>query len=98
MAKTNENSQNYKEDLVKSVYEDFELRREERLNLERQWKLNLNYVAGNQYCEISPDGSVKEEEKYYGWQSRSVFNHISPIVDIRLAKLASEFLLSKITI
>ena len=25
MAKTNENSQNYKEDLVKSVYEDFEL-------------------------------------------------------------------------
>lgn len=88
MAKTNENSQNYKEDLVKSVYEDFELRREERLNLERQWKLNLNYVAGNQYCEISPDGSVKEEEKYYGWQSRSVFNHISPIVDIRLAKLS----------
>ncbi|MBR6737847.1 MAG: hypothetical protein IKL82_05745 [Clostridia bacterium] len=88
MSKKKEELQKFEEDLIKSIYEDFELRREERLSIERQWKLNLNYVAGNQYCEIAPDGSVKEEEKYYGWQSRSVFNHISPIIDVRLAKLS----------
>lgn len=76
------------EDLVKSVEEDYLKRREERKNLERQWKLNLNYLSGNQYCEISPTGEIKEEEKYYGWQQRSVFNHIAPILDIRLAKLS----------
>ncbi len=75
-------------DLITSVLEDFENRRKERISLERQWKLNLNYLAGNQYCEIDFTGDVKEEEKYYGWQSRSVFNHIAPIIDTRLAKLS----------
>ena len=78
----------FKENVVKEVTEDFIKRREERESFERQWKLNMNYVAGNQYCEISPRGEVVEEEKYYGWQSRSVFNHISPIIDTRLAKLS----------
>ena len=74
-------------DLANEVIEDFERRREERKSCEEQWKLNLNYLAGNQYCEISPNGEVREENKYYGWQSRSVFNHIAPIIDTRLAKL-----------
>ncbi len=78
----------YEQDLVKSVIEDFEKRREERKNLEYTWKINLNYLAGNQYCEISPSGELIEEEKYYGWQNRSVFNHIAPIIDTRLAKLS----------
>ena len=75
-------------ELANEVVNDFQKRREERKSFEEQWKLNLNYLAGNQYCEISPTGEVREENKYYGWQSRSVFNHISPIIDTRLAKLA----------
>ncbi len=75
-------------EIIKSVFEDFERRRQERKFLERQWKLNLNYLAGNQYCEVDLTGEIKEEEKYYGWQSRSVFNHIAPIVDTRIAKLS----------
>ncbi len=78
----------YKEDLVSAVLLDFETRRNERKNYERQWQLNLNYLAGNQYCEIAPTGEVKEEDKFYGWQSRNVFNHIAPIIDTRLAKLS----------
>ena len=74
-------------ELATDVISDFERRREERKSFEEQWKLNLNYLAGNQYCEISPTGEVREENKYYGWQSRSVFNHIAPIIDTRLAKL-----------
>ncbi len=73
--------------LASEVLSDFQTRREERKSLEEQWKLNLNYLAGNQYCEISPTGEVREESKYYGWQSRSVFNHVAPIIDTRLAKL-----------
>ena len=85
------NSKTYEDkrlqELASEVVSDFERRREERKSLEEQWKLNLNYLAGNQYCEISPTGEVREENKYYGWQSRSVFNHIAPIIDTRLAKL-----------
>ena len=78
----------FKEDLVASVLEDFNRRRQERQNFEHQWQLNLNYLAGNQYCEIMPTGEIKEEDSFYGWQSRNVFNHIAPIIDTRLAKLS----------
>ncbi|MBO5926129.1 MAG: hypothetical protein J6Q38_01035 [Clostridia bacterium] len=90
MNKLNENLliKNMESDVISSVFEDYERRRQERLFLEKQWILNLNYLAGNQYCEIGLTGEVKEEEKYYGWQSRSVFNHIAPIIDTRLAKLS----------
>ncbi len=79
---------NMEKNLILSVFEDYERRKEERKFLERQWKLNLNYLSGNQYCEVDLTGEVVEEEKYYGWQSRSVFNHIAPIIDTRLAKLS----------
>ncbi len=85
--KKSKSNDNFKEDLVASVIQDFNLRRTERLKLEQTWQLNLNYYAGNQYCEISPNGEIKEQEKYYLWQSRNVYNHIAPILDTRIAKL-----------
>ncbi len=78
----------YERKIAEEITADYQARREARSGLEHQWRLNLNYVAGNQYCEISPTGEVMQEEKYYGWQSRSVFNHIAPIIDTRLAKLS----------
>lgn len=78
----------YAEDLVSEVKEDFNRRREERRSLEQQWNLNVNYLSGNQYCEISPTGDVCEEEDYYYWQNRNVYNHIAPIIETRLAKLS----------
>lgn len=77
----------YKQDIVQSVYEDFEIRRKERLLLEQQWQLNLNYYYGNQYCEVAPNGEIREEDKYFLWQSRNVYNHIAPIIDTRISKL-----------
>ena len=85
--KKSTNKDRFKEDLVASVIEDFNLRRNERLKLEQSWQLNLNYYAGNQYCEIAPNGEIKEQEKYYLWQSRNVYNHIAPILDTRIARL-----------
>lgn len=86
-AATQKNNRFY-EDLVSEVKEDFYRRREERRVLERQWNLNMNYLAGNQYCEISPTGDLLEEESYYYWQNRNVYNHVAPIIETRLAKLS----------
>ncbi len=88
MKEKNKDKECFIEEIVNEVTEDFQKRREERKSLEWQWKLNMNFLSGNQYCEILPSGEISEEEKYYGWQSRSVFNHISPIVETRLAKLS----------
>lgn len=88
MKAKNNDKERFIEEIVKATTEDFIKRREDRKSLEWQWKLNMNFVSGNQYSEILPNGTISEEEKYYGWQSRSVFNHISPIVETRLAKLS----------
>ena len=76
------------EELVESVTEEFKRRQKERTQLERQWELNLNFLKGNQYCGISRRGDIITEDKEFFWQSRGVFNHIAPIIETRLSKLA----------
>ncbi len=76
------------DDLVRSTREDFERRRNERRSLELQWRLNMNFLAGNQYADISPRGDIEDEGKLYFWQEREVYNHIAPIVETRISKLA----------
>ena len=83
-----DSQEKFYEDVVKSVTEDFLKRQSERRSVERQWQLNLNYLSGNQYCEISANGEVEETEKYYFWQSRNAYNHIAPVVDTRISKLS----------
>ena len=83
-----DNQERFYEDVVKSVTEDFLKRQSERRAVERQWQLNLNYLSGNQYCEISASGEVEETEKYYFWQSRNAYNHIAPVIDTRISKLS----------
>ena len=75
------------EQLVREVQEDFKKRKEARRPLENQWRLNMNFVMGNQYTDISPLGNVEDYPKQYFWQEREVFNHIAPILETRLAKL-----------
>ncbi len=73
--------------LAQEVTEDFEGRRQARRRMESGWLLNMNFLSGNQYCDIAAQGGVEEEDKRYYWQSRRVFNHIAPTVEARLAKL-----------
>lgn len=77
----------FKERLAAEVTEDFERRREERRQTESGWLLNMNFLSGNQYCDVSPFGGIAEEDKRFYWQSRRVFNHIAPTIDTRVAKL-----------
>lgn len=74
--------------VVREVTEDFEARRAARRNLERGWQLNMNFIGGNQYCDIDGAGELTEEDAAFYWQSRRCFNHIAPTVETRLARLA----------
>ncbi|NLZ25159.1 MAG: hypothetical protein GX891_01680, partial [Clostridiales bacterium] len=78
----------FQEDLVAFVKSEFQRRREMRRSLELNWRLNLNFLMGNQYCHISPRGEIEDEGKQYFWQEREVYNHIAPIIETRLSKLA----------
>ena len=75
------------EELVSSIQQDFERRKQERKPFEAQWKLNSNFYNGEQYVDINSLKDIEEQDKMYYWQSREVFNHIAPIVDSRLSKL-----------
>ncbi len=75
------------EDVVKDVKRDFAERQRMRRPYELSWQLNMNFVMGNQYCGISPRGAIEQEDKYYFWQEKQVFNHIATIVDTRVSRL-----------
>ena len=79
--------QRFAEDVVADVKQDFQNRQNFRRPYELAWQLNMNFVMGNQYCAISPRGAIEQEEKYYFWQEKQVYNHIAPIVETRLARL-----------
>ena len=74
--------------LVEEIQRDFESRKEMRRSVEQGWRLNMNFVSGNQYCFISPTGSLETEDTEFYWQSRRCFNHVAPTVETRLARLS----------
>ena len=74
--------------IVKEVIEDFKRRAEERKSFDIIWKINMNFLMGNQYCSIGYGGQIEESDRQFFWQEREVYNHIAPIFDIRFAKLS----------
>ena len=74
--------------LASEIEEDFEKRKQERRKFETNWQLAINFLMGNQYCYINYAGDIEDDGKQYFWQEREVFNHISPIIESRLAKLS----------
>lgn len=77
-----------KRKLADFVNAELKRRAEERAGYELQWRLNIRFEKGDQYCDaVLPAGEIFEQEKQYYWQEREVFNHIAPIVEARLARL-----------
>jgi len=74
--------------VVEETLKDFERRIQERRSFDNQWQLNMNFYMGNQYCDVGYGGFVREMDKQYFWQEREVYNHIAPLIDIRLSKLS----------
>ena len=73
--------------IAEAVMKDFLQNREKRRSVENGWVLNMNFLSGNQYCDVSPFGEIVAEDKRFYWQSRRVFNHIAPTIESRIAKL-----------
>lgn len=85
-AKREDSKENRK--IVEEVMRDFHARADARRSFDTIWQLNMNYLMGNQYCDVGYGGLVEETDKQFFWQEREVFNHIAPIFDIRFAKLS----------
>lgn len=78
----------FREDIIKNILEELEKRRTQRAPLEKQWTLNANFFAGNQYCEFRPySGDIEQLEPVYDWLNREVFNTIAPLIETRIANL-----------
>ena len=73
--------------IAQEVIKDFQKRAEERKAFETLWRLNINFLMGNQYCDVGYGGNIEERDRQFFWQEREIFNHIAPIFDIRFAKL-----------
>lgn len=73
--------------LAREVTYDFRARREARRQIENGWTLNIQFMSGNQYCDVTSEGALEEEDAQYFWQTHRVFNHIAPTVESRVAKL-----------
>lgn len=78
----------FKEDLIADVKADFENRRKARVENERQWELNMNFISGNQYCGINARGDLEDKDRDFFWQEREVFNHVAPVIESRLARFS----------
>ena len=75
------------DELADEVRREFERRQVERAQFELQWRLNLNFFKGDQYCEANAIGKIEESENDFYWQERNVYNHLAPVIETRLAKL-----------
>lgn len=73
--------------IVKEVVDDFKRRAEARKSFDLIWQINMNFLMGNQYCNIGYGGQIEEADRQFFWQEREVYNHIAPIYDVRFAKL-----------
>lgn len=74
--------------LVSFVKKDYESRAKIRQPYELKWRLNMEFVQGNQYCDMrSSKNDIMQLPRMYKYQQREVYNHIAPIYETRLAKL-----------
>lgn len=75
--------------LVEEIQAEFRRRQEERRPFELQWRLNQNFLNGNQYCDIFAEtGEVTDYPPSYDYEMRTVYNQIAPIAETRLSKLS----------
>ena len=79
----------FDEEIVEFVQAEYERRKSERLPFELQWRLNTEFLNGNQYLDIDPTSvSIQEVPKLYWYQEREVFNQIATIYETRVAQLS----------
>lgn len=79
----------FDDELAKFVDDEYQKRREMRMPFELQWRLNAEFLDGNQYLDIDVNSlSIQEIPKISWHQEREVFNQMAPIFETRVAQLA----------
>lgn len=77
------------QDLAAKIRNEYVRRREERRAFELQWRMNQNFLMGNQYCDILHEtGELVDYPALTEDEQRNVYNQIAPIIETRLAKLS----------
>lgn len=83
-----EGKQLYKEDIIENILQELERRKTARSALDNQWRMNANFLVGNQYCDYNPySREIEQLEPVYDWLERETFNQIAPLIDTRIANL-----------
>lgn len=81
----------FNEDFADYVNKEYKKRQSERKPFETQWRLNMEFVNGNQYLDINAgSGSIEEVPRMYFHQEREVFNQIATILETRIAKISRQ--------
>jgi hypothetical protein len=81
----------YNEELADFVNTEFDRRRNDRKPYELQWRLNMEFLNGNQYMDIDTESmTLMDVPRAYWYQEREVYNMISTIVETRIARLARQ--------
>jgi hypothetical protein len=63
----------YNEELADYVNKEFERRRNDRKPYELQWRLNMEFLNGNQYLDIDSESmTITDMPKLYWYQEREV--------------------------
>lgn len=78
----------FADEVVDFVDKEYRRRQIERKPWELQWRLNIEFLNGNQYLDINPSSlTIEEVPKLFWYQEREVFNQIAPIVETRVSRL-----------
>ncbi len=79
----------FDDEIARFVNEEYEKRRKARMPFELQWRLNAEFLAGNQFLDIDTiSEGLQEIPKLYWWQEREVFNQIATIYETRVSQLS----------
>lgn len=88
LEKYNESNIQYDSDLIDLVTTEFQRRKDDRIAFELQWRLNINFIEGNQYIDINTvTQALSEVPQALVYETRNVYNQMAPIIETRLAKL-----------
>lgn len=81
----------FNEDFSEFVNNEYTQRQSERRAFEQIWRLNSEFIDGNQYLDINPiTNTIEEIPKFYFHQEREVFNQLATILETRIAKIGRQ--------
>lgn len=97
MQQPNGGSSGFNEDFAEYVNNEYKRRQTERKSFELQWRLNSEFINGNQFLDINVrNQTIDEIPKFNYWDEREVFNQIGTIVETRLARLTRQMPTQKV--